>query len=80
MAEAAARLRDAAVGRELDEVAGLVGVELVPRDQLELDGGGGDPLLEVDGVEAEAIAEELDLVVLARLVVGLAHGLRITTG
>ena len=49
----------------------LVVVELVARDEPELHGRGGDALLEVEGVEGEAVAEELDLVVLARGVVRL---------
>src|SRR5215210_1217516 len=71
--EPAARLRDASVGGQLDEVARLVVVELVPCDQPELDAGRGDPLLEVGRVEAEPVAQELDLVVLPRPVVRLAH-------
>ena len=64
-AERAARLFDPAVGRELDQVFGLVLVEVVALDQAELDGGGSHPLLEVVGVEGEPVAEELDHVVLA---------------
>ena len=72
-AEAAAGLGDEAVGSELDEICGLVLVELVPVEQAELHGGGGDALLEIPGVEAEAKAEELDDVVLARPVIRLGH-------
>src|SRR6185437_6265076 len=47
---------------------------LVAGDQPELDGGRGDALLEVEGAEAEVVAEELDDVVLARVVVrGRVH-------
>ena len=35
------------VGGELHEIRGLVLVELVPVEQAELDGGGGDALLEI---------------------------------
>ena len=63
--EGAARLVDPPLGGELDEVGGLVLVEVVRLDEAELDRGRGDPLLEVVGVEAEAVAEELDDVVVA---------------
>ncbi len=46
-AERAAGLVDAALRRQLDEVGRLVVVQLVRLEQPELDGGGGDPLLEV---------------------------------
>ena len=46
-AERAARLDDPAVRGELDEIGGLVVVELVPLQQAELDGRRDDPLLEV---------------------------------
>ena len=61
----ARRFLDLALCRELDEVGRLVVVELVAIDQPELDGGSGHALLEVRGVEAEAVAEELDDVVFA---------------
>src|SRR6188768_3429562 len=64
-AERAARLLDPPVGGELDQVFGLVLVEVVALDEAELDGGGGDALLEVVCVEGEPVAEELDHVVLA---------------
>src|SRR5439155_16808146 len=59
-AERAARLDDHTVGSKLDEVGGLVAVELVALDQAEPHGGRGHALLEVVLVEAEAITEELD--------------------
>ena len=59
-AERAARIRDARVGGELDEVADLVGVEVVRRDEAELHGRARDPLLEVALAERELVAEELE--------------------
>jgi hypothetical protein len=70
-AEPAPRLVDQPAVDELHEIVGLVLVELVGRDEPELHRGGGDALLEVEGVEGEPVAEELDLVVLAGRVVGL---------
>jgi hypothetical protein len=72
-AERAACVGDPAVGRELYEIGRLVVVEVVRPDQPEPDGGGGDPFLEVVGVEAEAVAEELDDVLIAGRIVRLAH-------
>ena len=46
-AEPALRLDDAAVGDELDEIGGLVLVEVVRVDERELDCSSGDALLEV---------------------------------
>ena len=48
LAERAARLRDRVALDELDEVGGLVGVELGRGDEPEPDGGGRDPLLEIE--------------------------------
>jgi hypothetical protein len=73
-AEAAPRLVDAAVGRELDEVGGLVVVQLVVGKEAEPHRRRDDALLEVDRVEAEPVSEELDDVFVAGAVVGLAHG------
>src|SRR6266542_5211073 len=75
--ESAARFVDPVTLDELDQVGGLVPVELVVPDESELDGGRGDALLEVRGVEAEAVPQELDHVVVAGNVVGLCHELRI---
>src|SRR5947199_7743759 len=50
-AERAARLLDPGALDELDEIGRLVLVELVPREEPELHGGGGHALLEVLGVE-----------------------------
>ena len=72
-AERAPRLGDPAVGRELDEIGRLLVVEVVRADQSEPDGSGGDALFEVVGVEAEAVAEELDDVLVAGRIVRLAH-------
>ena len=69
----APRLRDPALGSELDEIGGLLRVEVTGLDEAELHGGGADPLLEVNRVEAEPIAEELDDVLVARGVVRLWH-------
>ena len=74
--ERAARLRDPAVRGELDEVRDLVLVEVVRRDEPELDGGRADPLLEVARAEREAVAEELEHVVVAGRVVPLGCGHR----
>ena len=71
--EHAAGLVDPPVSRELDEVGGLLVLELVPAQQPEPDGGGGDALLEVEGAEREAVSEEFDDEVLAGGVVGLGH-------
>src|SRR5258707_392917 len=64
-AEPGARLDDLPVRGDLDEVTDLLVVEVVRSDQAESDGRGGDSLLEIESVEAEAVAEELDDVVLA---------------
>jgi hypothetical protein len=71
--EGAAGLVDAPVRRELDEVGGLFFLELVAAQQPELDGGGSDALLEVEGAEGEAVPEELDDEIVAGGVVGLGH-------
>ena len=75
----AARTNDAdgTVGRELDEVEDLLVLELIATDQPEPNRGCGDALLEVVPVEAEAVAEELDDVVVPRRVVRLGHPGRI---
>jgi hypothetical protein len=72
-AESASRFLDAPVGRELDEIRGLVDVELVSWDETELDGRGRHALLEVEGAEREPVPEVLDDVVVAGGVVGLGH-------
>jgi hypothetical protein len=71
--EHAAGLVDPPVRGELDEVGGFLVLELVPAQQPEPDGSGGDALLEVEGAEREAVAEELDDEILAGGVVGLGH-------
>ena len=76
-AERRAGFLDHAVGRELDEVGDLLVLEFVPADQSEPNRRCGHALLEVVPVEAEAIAEELDDVVVPRRVVGLGHRERI---
>src|SRR5581483_11049241 len=76
--ERGARLADAPVRGQLDEVAGLVLVQVVRLDQPQLHRGGRDALLEVLLVEAEAVAEELDDEVLAGHVVDVAwHARRV---
>ena len=65
-AQPTARLRDPPVCGQLDEVGRLVLVQVVAFDETELYRRCGDPLLEVEGVEAEAIAEEFDHVIVAR--------------
>ena len=72
-AQRAARRLDPAVRRQLDEIGGLVLVQLVPVEQPELDRCGDHPLLEIAAVELEPVGEELDLVVLAGAVVHLRH-------
>ena len=73
-AERRAGLVDRVPLDELDQVGRLVVVELVPSEEAELDGGCRDALLEVVSVEAEAVAEELDDVVVAGVVVaGAVH-------
>ena len=66
-AERAPRLLDRIALDELDEIRRLVLVEAVAGNELELDGRRRDALLEVLGVEAEAVAEELDDIVIAEL-------------
>jgi hypothetical protein len=73
VAEGAAGLADLPVRHELDEIGGLLGLELVPPDEPELDGRRGDALLEVEGAEGEAVVEELDDEIGAGVVVGLGH-------
>jgi single-stranded-DNA-specific exonuclease len=72
-AELAPRLGDDPVRGELHEVGGLVRVEFPRLDEAEPHGRGVDPLLEVDDVEAEAVAKELDDEIVARRVVRLGH-------
>jgi holliday junction DNA helicase RuvB len=69
-AQRAARLGDVAVGRQLDQIGGLFLLQLARLDEAELDRGGVDALLEVDGVETEAVSEELDYEIFAGYVVG----------
>ena len=78
-AERASRLGDAAVGRQLDEVGDLLGVEVVRWDEAELHRRRGHPLLEVLLAEREVVAEELERVVVARRIVGriVPHTLRL---
>jgi hypothetical protein len=73
LAEVAAGIRDRPLRGELDEVGGLVRVELARLDQAELDGGGIHALFEVEPVEAEAVAQELDDEVVTGVVIGLGH-------
>jgi hypothetical protein len=64
-AQVTLRVADDPVRRQLDEVGDLLCVELAGRNEAELDGRGDHPLLEIRGVEGEAIAEKLDDVVRA---------------
>ena len=59
---------------QLDEVGGLVLLELAWLHEAELHGCGVHALLEIRLVEAEPVAEELDDEVLSGEVVGLGHG------
>src|SRR5439155_3850829 len=75
LAEGAARRPDRVALHELDEVGGLVLVQLGIGDEPEAHRRRRDPLFEVDAVEGEAVAEELDDVVVAGVVVaGRFHG------
>src|SRR6185437_1313388 len=75
LAERAARSLDRVALDELDEIARLVLVQLGACDEAKPDRRGGDALLEVEAVEGEPVAEELDDVVVARVVVpGRFHG------
>ena len=80
VSELAPRVRDPSVGGQLDEVAGLVLLQLPGLDETQLDRGGVDALLEIGLIEAEPIAEELHHEVVAGEVIGLGHAaLRITS-
>src|SRR3954447_15024932 len=80
-AERRTRLLDGVPFHELDQVGRLVVVELVPSEEAQLDGGGRDTLLEVVRVEAEAVAEELDDVLVAGVVVPRSfHGRSVPLG
>src|SRR5215468_9692795 len=75
VAERAARRLDRVALDELDEVGRLLLVQFRAGHEAEPYRGGGDALLEVEAAEGEAIAEELDDVVVARVVVaGRLHG------
>ena len=78
-AEPAVRFLDRAALDELDQVGRLAVVELAHLEDAELHGGCRHPLLEVLGAEAEAVAQELDGVVVSRGVVRL-HYLKSTPG
>ena len=73
VAELRLRVRDASVRGQLDEVGGLVLLELARLHEAELHGCGVHALLEIRLVEAEPIAEELDDEVVAGEVIGLGH-------
>jgi hypothetical protein len=64
-AERAARLLDLPSAASSTRSGGLVLVERVPLDEAELDCRRRHALLEVGCVEAEAVAEELDDVIVA---------------
>ena len=71
LTEARTRAVDPVSLDELDEVGGLVIVQLVVGDETELHGRGRHAFLEIRRVEAEPAAEVLDDVVLAGHVVRL---------
>ena len=73
VAELRLRVSDPSVRGQLDEVGGLVLLELACLHEAELHGRGVDALLEIRLVEAEPIAEELDDEVVAGEVIGLGH-------
>jgi len=72
-AETAARLIDPVALDELDEVGSLVVVKFIVADETEPDRGGGDTFFEVGAIEGEAVAKELDDVVVPGDVVGFDH-------
>ena len=74
VAELRLRVRDASVRGQLDEVGGLILLELARLHEAELHGRCVHALLEIRLVEAEPIAEELDDEVVAGEVIGLGHG------
>src|SRR4051812_19399742 len=75
LAERAARCSDRVALDELDEIAGLVLVQLGARDETQTDRRGRDAFFEIQAVEGEAVPEELDDVVVARGVIpGRFHG------
>jgi hypothetical protein len=74
VAELRARLCDPPVRRQLDEVPGLVLLELAGLDEAELHGCSVHALLEIDLIEAEPVSEELDDEVVAGEVIRLGHG------
>ena len=78
-AEPAAGLGDPAVRRQLDEVGGLLLVQVVSADEAQLHGRRRDALLKIECVEAEVVAQELDDVVVPGRVGRLGHGERIAT-
>ena len=71
--ELAARFLDQAVGGQLDEILGLLLVELIVVHEAEPVGGRRDALREVGRIEAEAETEELDHDVVAGRVVLDVH-------
>ena len=72
-AEPAPRVDDAAVGDELDEIGGLLLVDVVGRDELQANCGGDHSLLEVERRELEPVPQELDDEVVPRTVVRSEH-------
>jgi hypothetical protein len=72
-AQAAPRLDDAPVRCELDEICGLVLVEVVRADEAQPHRCRDHAFLEVLRVELEPVAQELDDEVVARAVVGREH-------
>ncbi len=72
-AESASRVLDPTVGDELDQVGGLLVVDVVRRDQLDADGRGDHALLEVTCGKLEPVAEELDDEVVPGAIVGCEH-------
>src|SRR5205823_11278657 len=78
-AEQAPRFVDAALRGQLDQVGRLVVVKLVRFEEPELDSGCDHALLEVGGVEAEVVAEELDDVVVSGREVGAVHPASLST-
>src|SRR4029078_7964034 len=71
--EPAPRVLDAPVRDELDEVAGLLLVDVVRAYEIDAHGCGYDALFEVARRELESVAEELDDEVVPGAVVGRKH-------
>src|SRR5262249_15060536 len=77
--EPAAGVSDSSVRRQLDEVGRLLLVQVISPDEAELHGCRRDALLEVERVETEVVAQELDDVFVSGRVARLRHEQRIAS-